>query len=78
MFKLQKTSALKRENPALKKLILLTFFYVCGSFLTSWIQILIGNPDPDTDLGTRIRIHSTVMKPAKSLFIVCLRKKRLI
>jgi hypothetical protein len=57
-------SALKREHPALKKMKFINFFYVCGSFLTSWIRI--ENPDPNTDPGTplnpdpiRIRTHST-------------------
>jgi hypothetical protein len=56
MFKLQeKTSALKKEHPALPKMKFITFFcYVCGSFLPSWIRIRIANLDADP-----IRIRST-------------------
>jgi hypothetical protein len=43
-----------------------SIFYVCGSFLPSWIQIQIADPDkdPGTSLNPdsiriRIRIHST-------------------
>jgi hypothetical protein len=51
MSKLQeKPSALKKENPALQKIKFINFFYVCESFLLSWIRI--AKPDPDTDPGT--------------------------
>ncbi len=44
MSKLQeKPSTLKREHPALKKMKFNSFFYVCGSFLSSRIPL---NPDP--------------------------------
>ncbi len=67
MSKLQeKLSALKTEHTALQKMKFI--FYVCGSFLPSWVRIRFANPDPNTDLGTqlnpdpiririRIRIH---------------------
>ncbi len=47
-------SALKREHPALKKLDLLTCFYVCGSFLPSRIRIQTANPDPDRNPGDQL------------------------
>jgi hypothetical protein len=49
MSKLQeKTSGLKREHPALQKIKFINYFFVCGSFLPSWIRIRgwIANPDP--------------------------------
>ncbi len=42
----REVSALKREHSALQKKKF--FFYVCGSFLPSWIRIA----NPDTDPGT--------------------------
>jgi hypothetical protein len=53
----EKPSALKREHPALQKMKFINFFfYVCGSFLPSWIRIrtegpywIRTNPDPDPD-----------------------------
>jgi hypothetical protein len=44
MSKLQdKPSALRREHPALQKMKFINFFYVCGSFLSSWIRIQSGS-----------------------------------
>jgi hypothetical protein len=45
----EKPSALKREHPALKTGKFLIFFYICGSFLSSWIRIRIQNVDSDSD-----------------------------
>jgi hypothetical protein len=61
MSKLQeKTSALKREHPALQKMKIITFF------LCLWVIFALLDPDPGTDPGTplnpdsiRIRIHNT-------------------
>jgi hypothetical protein len=58
----EKPSALNREHPHSEKWNLLTFFYVFGSFLPSWIRIRIANPDPGTPLDPdliRIWIHNT-------------------
>jgi hypothetical protein len=38
---MEKPSALKREHPALQNMKIFTFFYICGSFLPSWIRIRI-------------------------------------
>jgi hypothetical protein len=53
-----------------KKMKFINCFYICGSFLPSWIQIC--NPEPDTDPGTplnrdpiRIQIHNTAEKIEK-------------
>ncbi len=35
----EKPLALKIEHPAHKKINLSTFFYICGSFLPSWVWI---------------------------------------
>jgi hypothetical protein len=46
----EKPSALKREDPALQKMKILSFFqFFFGSFLPSWIRIhnLYADPDPD-------------------------------
>jgi hypothetical protein len=49
----EKPSALEKVSiQHFKKLNLLTFFYVFGSFSPSWVRILIANPD--TDPGTRL------------------------
>jgi hypothetical protein len=40
----EKPSALKREHPALQKMNCINVFYVCGSFLLSWIRIRIQGP----------------------------------
>ncbi len=48
-----------------KKWNLLAFFYVCGSFLPSWIRIRIANPDTDPGVPLNpypIRIHNTGLK----------------
>jgi hypothetical protein len=45
----EKPSALKREHPAVQRMKFSTFFYVCGSFLPSWIRIAY--PDLNTDPG---------------------------
>ncbi len=50
--KYKKPSALNREHPHSEKWNLLTFFYVFGSFLPSWIRIRIANPDPGTPIGS--------------------------
>ncbi len=42
-----KRTLLKREHPAFQNMIFLKFFFVCGSFLPSWIRIQIPNTDPD-------------------------------
>ncbi len=47
----EKSSALKREHPALQKMKLINFFYFSGSFSPSWIRIRIANPDPGTPLN---------------------------
>ncbi len=64
-------SSKKKNIQHFKKWNLLTFFYVCWSFLPSWIRLRIANPDPATDPGTlmhpdpiRIRIHRTVWSTA--------------
>jgi hypothetical protein len=66
MTKLQeKPSTLKREHPSIQKKKIITFFYVCGTFLPSWIlDTDPGNPlNPDPILiRIGIRIHSTAEK----------------
>jgi hypothetical protein len=61
MPKLQKKpSALKIEHPVLKNMKILDFFlYFCGSFLPSWIRILIRklNTAPDPDPATQINAY---------------------
>jgi hypothetical protein len=57
MSKLQeKPSALKAEHPGLKQMKFINFFYVCGSFLPSWIRIWIRivnqDLDPDCESGS--------------------------
>ncbi len=42
----KKPSALKKELPALQNMKFLNFFYVCGSFLPSWIRFPNMDPDP--------------------------------
>jgi hypothetical protein len=48
-----KPSALKKEHPALQNMKILYFFYICRSFLPSWIRIRIQQPK-----SKRIRIHN--------------------
>ncbi len=40
--------------PVLKNMKILGFFYFCGSFLPSWIQIRIRNLNADPDPATQI------------------------
>ncbi len=60
-----KSSAFKREHPALLKLKILTFFHFYVSLLPSWIRIRILDPDTDQEaLGIRIPIwiHNIAMQ----------------
>ncbi len=70
----EKPSALIREHPALQ---FFTFFYICGSFLPSWIRIRIriqnSDPDPATQInadpcGSGSRSRSTTLLPPLGLF----------